>query len=73
MLLERLDDEFVRILQNTNAHSTDYKDRLTDELHLVRILEDGKSYIEMKGTTEEMCRIYLKVIEHLYYKVLCFG
>ncbi|XP_062510003.1 eukaryotic translation initiation factor 3 subunit C-like isoform X2 [Corticium candelabrum] len=69
VLLERLDDEFVRILQNTDAHSTDYIDRLTDEPHVVRILEDGKSYIETKGTTEEMCRIYLRVIEHLYYKV----
>jgi translation initiation factor 3 subunit C len=69
VLLERLDDEFVRILQNTDAQSTDYVDRLTDERRVVQILDNGKAYVERTGTAEEVCRIYLRVIEHLYYKV----
>lgn len=72
MLLERLDDEFVRVLQNTDAHSTDYIDRLTDEPRIVQLLEEGKAYIERTGTTEQKCRIYLRAIEHLYYKVVMF-
>ena len=69
MLLERLDDEYVRVLQNTDAHSTDYIDRLTDERRVVQILDNGKAYVERTGTTEEVCRMYLRAIEHLYYKV----
>ena len=42
--------------------------RLKDEQAMCDIIVKLESYLEKHGTSEEMCRIYLRHIEHLYYK-----
>ncbi|XP_065831444.1 eukaryotic translation initiation factor 3 subunit C-like [Oscarella lobularis] len=68
MLLEKLDDEYRKILLNTDPHSTEYVDRLVQENNLVALIDLVKCYVEQRCTPEEICRIYLRTIEHAYYK-----
>lgn len=42
--------------------------RLKDEKTVCEIIEDLEKYMEGHGTDEELCRLYLKRIQHLYYK-----
>ncbi|KAK6183766.1 hypothetical protein SNE40_006370 [Patella caerulea] len=67
-LVEKMDEEFTKMLQSCDAHSTEYVERLQDERQVCDILEKTLRYLEIKGTTLEISRIYLKRIEHLYYK-----
>ena len=67
-VVERMDEEFTKMLQACDAHSTEYVDRLKDETAVCDLIAKLQSYLEGKATTEEMCRIYLKRIEHTYYK-----
>ena len=46
------------------------RDRLRDEPLLCKIIEDLQHYFErLEVSHEDRCRVYLKRIEHLYYKV----
>ena len=46
------------------------RDRLRDEPLLCKIIEDLQHYFErLQVSHEDRCRVYLKRIEHLYYKV----
>ncbi|RUS82412.1 hypothetical protein EGW08_009864 [Elysia chlorotica] len=67
-MVERLDEEFTKMLQACDAHSTEFVERLKDEQAMCEIIVKLESYLEKNGTNEEMCRIYLRHIEHLYYK-----
>lgn len=67
-VVERMDEEFKLMLQACDAHSTDYVERLKDEKTVCEIIEDLEKYMEGHGTDEELCRLYLKRIQHLYYK-----
>lgn len=76
-LVERLDEEFTKMLQACDAHSTEFVERLKDEQAICDIIEKLEAYIEKGNDSEAVCRIYLRHIEHLYYKVsvagyLCF-
>jgi len=44
---------------------------LRDETVVCRIIEDLENYLQLQrqATDDEMCRVYLKRIQHLYYKV----
>ena len=43
--------------------------RLKDEPKVVAILEKGQKLLEAKNSpASDMCRIYLKRIEHIYFK-----
>ena len=66
--VERLDDEFTKLLKECDPHSNDYVIRLKDEVTVTRIIESVLNYFEKTGTNNERCRIYLRKIEHLYYK-----
>jgi len=66
--VERLDDEFVKLLKECDPHSNDYVSRLKDEVNVVKTIELVLQYFERSGTNNERCRIYLRKIEHLYYK-----
>ncbi|KAF0291563.1 Eukaryotic translation initiation factor 3 subunit C [Amphibalanus amphitrite] len=76
-VVERLDDEFVKILKNCDAHSNEYFEstgmvRLIDKA--VQLLESrlpkaDDAVVELCTTPHEMCRGYLKQVEHIYYKV----
>lgn len=67
-LVERMDEEFTKIMQNTDPHSQEYVDNLKDEGHVCGIIDRLLNYMESKGSTEEICRIYLRRIMHTYYK-----
>ncbi|XP_030629075.1 eukaryotic translation initiation factor 3 subunit C [Chanos chanos] len=67
-LVERMDEEFTKIMQNTDPHSQEYVDNLKDEARVCGIIDRLLQYLEMKGSTEEVCRVYLRRIMHTYYK-----
>ncbi|TSK14503.1 Eukaryotic translation initiation factor 3 subunit C [Bagarius yarrelli] len=67
-LMERMDEEFTKIMQNTDPHSQEYVDNLKDEARVCSIIDRLLQYLESKGTTEEVCRVYLRRIMHTYYK-----
>ncbi|XP_073722648.1 eukaryotic translation initiation factor 3 subunit C isoform X1 [Misgurnus anguillicaudatus] len=67
-LVERMDEEFTKIMQNTDPHSQEYVDNLKDESHVCGIIDRLLQYLETKGSTEEVCRVYLRRIMHTYYK-----
>ncbi|XP_065054309.1 eukaryotic translation initiation factor 3 subunit C-like [Rhopilema esculentum] len=68
-VLERLYTEFLKILQNTDCHSTEYVDRLRDEALLTKIILRMQSYLEKTSTTDLISKMYLLRIEHIYYKL----
>eukprot|EP01135_Chromosphaera_perkinsii_P005639 Nk52_evm10s356 gene=Nk52_evmTU10s356 len=67
-LVERLDDEFTKHLQSIDPHTTEYIDRLRDEFQLLAFITRVQKYCETTNKTSDICRIYLRVVEHLYYK-----
>lgn len=46
----------------------EYVEHLKDEAQVCAIIERVQHYLEEKGTTEEICRVYLRRILHTYYK-----
>jgi translation initiation factor 3 subunit C len=66
--VERLDDEFIKLLKECDPHSNEYVDRLKDEVTVTKLIEQVLKYVEAQGTPLEICRIYLRKIDHLYYK-----
>jgi len=66
--VERLDEEFVKVLKGCDAHSNEYVERLKDEPKVVAILEKAEKLVQRHGSASEICRIYLKRIEHVYFK-----
>lgn len=70
--VERIDDELTKILQNCDAHSTEYLTRLKDERSVTELIEHAQRYLENQtqpGRDADLCRIYMRRIDHLYYKV----
>lgn len=66
--VERLDDEFTKFLKESDPHSNDYVDRLKDEVKVTNIIEQVLKYVMTVGSETEICRIYLRKIDHIYYK-----
>ncbi|XP_066583965.1 eukaryotic translation initiation factor 3 subunit C [Prorops nasuta] len=67
-LVERLDEEFTKLLKECDPHSNEYVERLKDEKQVAAIIDKVQEYLENQGTISELCRVYLRKIEHLYYK-----
>lgn len=67
-VVERMDEEFTKMLQGCDAHSPEYVERLKNEKTVCLIIERLQGYLEGRGSASELCRIYLRRIEHLYYK-----
>ncbi|XP_064460726.1 eukaryotic translation initiation factor 3 subunit C-like [Ornithodoros turicata] len=67
-VVERMDEEFTKMLQGCDAHSPEYVERLKDEKEVCKIIERLQAYLETRGSSSELCRVYLRRIEHLYYK-----
>ncbi|KAL5278443.1 EIF3C family protein [Megaselia abdita] len=67
-IVEKLDDEFIKLLKECDPHSNDYVERLKDEVNVTKIIDSVSEYIERVGNSNEICRVYLRKIEHLYYK-----
>lgn len=66
--VERLDDEFIKLLKECDPHSNEYVERLKDEVTVTKLIEQVLRYVEVQGTPIEICRVYLRKIDHLYYK-----
>ena len=69
-VIEKMDDEFVKMLQVCDAHSPEYIDRLRDETRVVELISKVRKYLELnnRGNATELCRIYKLSIDYLYYK-----
>ncbi|XP_034934471.1 eukaryotic translation initiation factor 3 subunit C [Chelonus insularis] len=67
-LVERLDEEFTKLLKECDPHSNEYVERLKDEKQVANIIDKVQAYLERHGGVSELCRVYLRKIEHLYYK-----
>ena len=59
---------FVKVLKACDAHSYEYVERLKDEPKVVDILVKAEKLILKTGSPSEVCRIFLKKIEHIYFK-----
>ncbi|KAF9430762.1 Translation initiation factor 3 subunit c [Entomortierella beljakovae] len=66
--VDRLDDEFTKSLQNIDPHTTDYVDRLKDEVGLYTVIVRSLSYFERLEATDSICRTTMRRLEHLYFK-----
>lgn len=67
-LTDRTTEEFVKILQQCDAHGNEYVERLKDEPIICKLIDRLQVYLEKKGNKQELCRVYLKKAENLYYK-----
>ena len=67
-MTDRMCEEFVKILQQCDAHGTEYVERLKDEPKICSLVEKLKQHIEKRSDKQEMCRIYLRQVENIYYK-----
>ncbi|XP_022096301.1 eukaryotic translation initiation factor 3 subunit C-like isoform X2 [Acanthaster planci] len=67
-IVERMDKEFTKILQSADAHSTEFVERLKDETRVTKIITTLQSYLEERGSASDLCRIYMRHINHIYYK-----
>ncbi|RZF36351.1 hypothetical protein LSTR_LSTR008832 [Laodelphax striatellus] len=67
-VVERLDEEFIKLLKECDPHSNEYVQRLTDEKRVANIIDKVQEFLERQKVPTDLCRIYLRKIEHLYYK-----
>lgn len=68
--VDRLDDEFIKSLQHIDPHTTEYVDRLKNETGLYAVIKRAQMYFEMCKLQESTCRVVMRRLEHLYYKVI---
>jgi len=67
--VDRLDDEFIRSLQNLDPHGTEYVDRLKDEKGLYCTTCRAETLYEKKQLPEPLARVIMRRLEHIYSKV----
>ncbi|UXI14810.1 hypothetical protein NH340_JMT00753 [Sarcoptes scabiei] len=69
-MMEKLNEEFVRLLQFCDPHSPDYIEKLRDETRLIELITKVRHYLEKenRSTPSGLCRIYLLSIDLIYYK-----
>ncbi|GMR53280.1 hypothetical protein PMAYCL1PPCAC_23475, partial [Pristionchus mayeri] len=73
LYVHRLDTELTKILQNADCHSNDYIDKLKGEKDMCTLIVKTQEYVDDRVrkdvfTNDEICKIYMLRIEHLYYK-----
>lgn len=75
-IVERLDDELTRSLQHVDPHTAEYIERLSDEQALYTNIIRSLLYVEdlKKDTTleipqENLNRLIMRRLEHIYFKV----
>lgn len=66
--IERLDDEFTKSLQHIDPHTTEYIERLSDEKLIYRTISQGQVYFESVQQTDELNRVMMRRIDHIYAK-----
>lgn len=75
-IIERLDDELTRSLQHIDPHTAEYIERLGDEqalytniLRALLYVEDLKKDAALELTQENINRVVMRRLEHIYFKV----
>lgn len=75
-IVERLDDELTRALQNIDPHTAEYIERLTDEQALYNSILRASIYVEnltkdkrLELTDDGANRLIMRRLEHVYFKV----
>jgi len=68
-VVEQLDVEFNKLLEETDVHSLEYAKLLEDETRLCQIIDSLQTYVERLNFPSELCRLYLRKMEHLYYRI----
>lgn len=74
-LIDRLDDEFTKSLQNLDPHTGEYIDRLKEEKFIYQTIVKGMNYFEMiaqsraGGERDHLDRVVMRRLEHIYCKV----
>jgi len=69
-LLERMDAEFIKILQGCDGHSTEYIQKLKDEMKVVALIDQLLDFLESNNFPSDLLvRVYLARIEHIYYRL----
>lgn len=73
MTVQRLDSELTKILQNADCHSNDYIEKLKGEKDMCTLIERTERYVQERiheniFDVDEVCKVYMTRIEHLYYK-----
>lgn len=76
-LVERIDDEFTKSLQNTDPHSSEYVERLRDEKLVYATIVRASGYYQIADTAgldgeSYLARSLLRRLEHLYSKVIVY-
>ena len=67
-VIERLDDEFTKIMQNADQHTNEYAERLREESSLYEMIVRAQRYYERVPQPDSMCRTMLRRVEHIYFK-----
>jgi translation initiation factor 3 subunit C len=68
-LVDRLDDEFTKSLQNIDPHTGEYIDRLKDEKKIYETIVKAQIYFEQVKLAEHLDRVVMRRLEHIYCKV----
>lgn len=63
-----MDEEFYKLVKACDAHSNEFIVKLRDEVKVCTIIDTMLGYQEKQGQVSDVCRIYLRKIEHVYYK-----
>jgi len=66
--MTRLEEEYVKSLQQISHHSEEYVMRLRDESKLVSLLERFQNYFQRVDSVTEAAAMAALRIEHLYYR-----
>ena len=65
---ERLDDEYFKSMQSIDPHTKEYVFRMQDEALFIILANEVISYYVERNNTEVVCKLSLRLLEHLYYK-----
>ena len=69
-VVDRLDEEFTKSLQNIDPHTTEYVDRLRDETALYGLIARTQRHFSRLQQSDSEAQIIMRRVEHIYYKVL---
>ncbi|PVU89349.1 hypothetical protein BB561_005404 [Smittium simulii] len=66
--LERLCDEFTRNLVALDPHTTEYVERMADDMELYITIVRSQKYLELHNQQNNVSRVIMKRLEFLYYR-----
>nr|CAB3241738.1 eukaryotic translation initiation factor 3 subunit C [Phallusia mammillata] len=68
VMVEKLHSEYIKILQNSDAHSTEYVKHLREESRVINIINKLRRHVERIGSSQNICNTYMLMVEYVYYK-----